>query len=203
MLKFKEDGCEISDLMFSRETSKYLNEYTFDQYNNHRIIEEWDELIPGNRPHAQYCDPIFNVVHTMILPKIESITGLNLFPTYNHYRIYEPGNSLQRHVDRRGCEISLSVFISSQYKPDKSYRWNLFAETLSGKMVEVEQKPGECLIYRGYDIPHWRNEFVGDVGSYHTQVFFHFVDKNGPDYPELKYDGRQGLGFPHPSKNNS
>jgi hypothetical protein len=45
------------------------------------------------------------------------------------------------------------------------------------------------LIYRGIDIPHWRETYDGDRLA---QVFLHYVDQNGP-HNEWKFDKRPGL----------
>jgi len=36
--------------------------------------------------------------------------------------------------------------------------------------------PGDGVIYKGTEIPHWRNEFTGD---YYSQVFLHYVKADG------------------------
>ena len=36
---------------------------------------------------------------------------------------------------------------------------------------------GDSVVYRGHDLWHWREDYKGE---WQTQVFVHFVDKNGP-----------------------
>lgn len=47
------------------------------------------------------------------------------------------------------------------------------------------------IIYRGHDIDHWREPFMG---RNHAQVFLHYNDENGPF--AKKWDGRPILGIP-------
>jgi hypothetical protein len=47
------------------------------------------------------------------------------------------------------------------------------------------------LIYKGIELPHWREKFIGNN---HAQVFLHY---NNIDKPNANlYDGRVGLGLP-------
>jgi hypothetical protein len=49
-------------------------------------------------------------------------------------------------------------------------------------------------VYRGCEVEHWREEFRAPQGSYHVQVFLHYVDANGP-YSEFKFDKRPFIGY--------
>ena len=46
-----------------------------------------------------------------------------------------------------------------------------------GKMIPME--PGDGVIYRGCEVEHWREAFNAPEGAWQTQVFLHYVDKNG------------------------
>ena len=59
----------------------------------------------------------------------------------------------------------------------------------SGKGFSM--KPGDAIIYRGCELPHWREELQGLM---QVQVFMHYCDKNGP-YKNEKFDNRPGLGY--------
>ena len=49
--------------------------------------------------------------------------------------------------------------------------------------------PGDALIYRGVDLFHWREPYVG---RQLVQVFLHYVDRRGPR-ADQKFDGRKTL----------
>lgn len=146
---------------------------------------------------------------------IEQATGLELAPTYTYYRVYRPGADLKRHKDRPICEISATICFGYEYfGVDADYSWDIFVDPDSrGKKkpddefnrigeylpynnpgVGYHQDQGDAIIYRGCELKHWRESFVAGEGSYQVQIFFHYIDKNGPYYPEYQYDKRVYLG---------
>jgi hypothetical protein len=135
----------------------------------------------------RYADPLMESILLHLKPALEQITGLSLLPTYSFLRIYETGAVLARHTDRRACEISASVTCGY----DAPELWPLW--------LDVRQQPrsitlsaGDMLVYKGRELPHWRERFHG---NYWIQVFFHYVDANGP-LASYKFDGRDGPGLP-------
>jgi hypothetical protein len=124
-----------------------------------------------------------------MLPGAEELSGLKLFPTYSYFRVYRRGDVLGKHTDRKSCEISLSLCLG--YESEKP--WPLMVEGPEGSSA-VELAPGDALLYRGIECPHWREAFDGERNA---QVFLHYVDQNGP-YAEFKYDKRPDLSFERP-----
>jgi hypothetical protein len=59
-----------------------------------------------------------------------------------------------------------------------------------GNEVEISLEEGDILIYNGC-LEHWRNEYGGIE---QTQLFLHYVDKNGP-HKGLKFDSRKQMGL--------
>jgi|TARA_B110000977_G_scaffold94658_1_gene125108 hypothetical protein len=159
--------------------------------------------------HSVYADTLMETLEYFLLPHMEASTGLSLCPTYSYYRVYRPGQELERHKDRESCEVSTSVCFGIQYNDvDKDYHWSMYVDKDSnhtpklGNFISannlgtpVQQTPGDILIYRGVDIEHWRDKFVAGLNSYHVQGFFHYIDKDGPYYPEWIYDKRPRLGY--------
>ena len=139
--------------------------------------------VPGS--HSKHGDPFMESMLLYALPIIEENTGLKVYPTYSYYRVYRPGASLLPHKDRESCEISASLFFGRNYEGES---WKLYIE---GNGYEME--PGDMIVYRGMDLNHYRYEFEAPEGSYHSQVFLHYVDKVGP-CSEYKFDKRIGVG---------
>jgi len=54
----------------------------------------------------------------------------------------------------------------------------------------LEMNPGDAVLYLGCDLEHWREEFKGD---WHSQIFLHYVDANGP-YKNYTNDQRDLTG---------
>ena len=115
---------------------------------------------------SYYADPLIEGLLLSKHKKIETLTGVELYPTYSYYRMYTYLAELKKHKDRPSCEISVSVNIDSCGKS-----WPIFME---GNEIHLEK--GEAVIYLGQKVEHWRNEFDGD---YCCQAFLHYVNKNG------------------------
>jgi len=124
--------------------------------------------------YSVFCDPVSEAILINKLPLMEKETGIELLPTYSFTRVYTYNNDLPIHVDRKECEISVSVMFGS----DGTY-WPLVVDNTA-----IEMKPGDGVIYLGCELEHWRSKFEGD---YHAQCFLHYVDKNGQN-KEAAYD---------------
>ncbi len=120
-------------------------------------------------------------------PRLERLLSLSLFPTYSYFRVYKRGDALARHTDREPCEISLSLNLG--LLPEQP--WGLWIEGPKGA-DQVELCPGDGLLYKGIERPHWREPFAGEQAA---QVFLHYVDQAGP-YAHWRFDKRPSLGAP-------
>ena len=163
------------------------------------LLKEETEFSPelGNNAqvenaHSVYSDTLMETMLHFLLPHIEKNTGLSLCPTYTYYRVYRPGMVLDRHKDRPSCEISTTVCFGFNYiNVSSDYKWGMYVEP--GNLIT--QNPGDIIIYRGCEVEHWRDSFSAGSKSYQVQAFFHYIDKNGPFYPEYAYDKRPGIGY--------
>jgi hypothetical protein len=138
-----------------------------------------DTQVPST-PSA-YGDFMMDGLLTTLLPEIERVSGLKLFPTYSYFRVYKNGDTLARHTDRPSCEISVTLGLG--FEEEKS--WPIWMEGPRGT-TSVDLAPGDGLLYRGTECPHWREAFQG---TRLAQVFLHYVDQNGP-HAEWKFDKR-------------
>src|SRR5438477_2822786 len=65
-----------------------------------------------------YGDLFMDGVLQDLVPKIESISALRVFPTYSYLRLYKCGDVLPKHLDRSACEISVSLCLGySAHEP--------------------------------------------------------------------------------------
>jgi len=147
---------------------------------------------------AVYGHPQYRYIHSGIRLKLEKIIGKKLYNTYYYDRFYFVGQGLTVHSDRDACEISVSVHISTNLEE----RWPLWIKTPDiydgseisqlGENHGVCLKPGDGMIYKGCERPHWRDPLPSrNVGNYYTeevdllddtfyhQVFFHYVLADG------------------------
>ena len=67
---------------------------------------------------------------------------------------------------------------------------------VKGKKVkilnEIILKPGDGAVYKGEDLVHWRDPFMGD---HCCQTFLHYIDSEDENYTKFKYDERVNIGF--------
>lgn len=180
---FKEKGYCIIRSAISEELRDFVTQYA--------LFDEMQDLITGDSQvpgaHSKYADPAMETILINLQETMEKNTGLKLFPTYSYYRVYRPGDDLKQHTDRESCEISATLCFNYSYD-DKKMQWPIF---MNGAKVVLN--PGDMVIYRGCELPHWREEFIASESDWHVQGFFHFVDQNGP-YSEFKYDRRDTIG---------
>jgi hypothetical protein len=180
---FKENGYCIVKSAISKEIRDFGTQYAlFDEMQDLGI---GDSQVPG--AHFKYADPAMETMLLNLHPIMEENTGLKLFPTYSYYRVYREGDDLKPHKDRQSCEISATLCFNYSYD-DKKTKWPIF---MNG--TEVVLEPGDMVIYRGCDLPHWREKLVSSNDGWHVQGFFHYVDQSGP-FAEFKYDRRSSIG---------
>ena len=134
--------------------------------------------------------------------KLEEIIGRKLYNTYYYDRFYYPGQELTRHADRDACEISVSIHVSTNLE-GKDADWPFWIKTpdtytdkkkttvlVPGENRSLVLKPGDGLLYKGCERPHWRDAMPGvqkkknkklfgkktsETELYYHQIFFHYV----------------------------
>lgn len=150
---------------------------------------------------SRYYYPPYKYAHSQIRLKLEKIIGKKLYNTYYYDRFYNPGQALSNHADRDACEISVTVHVSSNL----TQPWPIWIKTPDTyddpeKKTEIVKKgenrsvilnPGDGMIYKGCERPHWRDPMpteyrrtwygrkVEKEGLYYHQIFFHYVLADG------------------------
>ena len=153
---------------------------------------------------ARYWHPQYRYIHTGIRIKLENILGRKLYNTYYYDRFYFPGQALDIHADRDACEISVTVHVSTNLE-GKDADWPIWIktpDTYTDKTKSVIEtrgesrfailKPGDGMIYKGCERPHWRDPmptprrrkrdillFRKQKEYYYHQIFFHYVLADG------------------------
>jgi hypothetical protein len=136
-----------------------------------------------------YCSPATESLMVHIQPEIEKRTGKTLFPTYSYARIYKTGSKLDRHLDRRSSEFTVSCCLSKD-----PIDWPLVIEDIdTGEQFSENLNQGDILLYQGRKHFHWRD---GNFkGAEQIQTFIQYVDVNG-NSADLKWDTKPALGLP-------
>jgi hypothetical protein len=149
-----------------------------------------DSQVP-NTP-SQYGDAIMESLMEGLLPRLETATNIKLYPTYSYFRVYKHGDILKRHTDRQACEISVTLSLgysgNGEANTKRDNAWAIWIEH-AGVAQSFALEPGDALVYKGVQTPHWRDTFLGERAA---QVFMHYVDQNGP-FKEWKLDKRERL----------
>ena len=135
---------------------------------------------------ARYNHPCYKAIHHSLMKQIEGILNIDLLPTYYFDRFYYEGQELTRHKDRPSCEISATVQIST----NRDEAWPIWFQRPDHTENSVSMKNGDMVIYKGCEREHWREPLTGE-NSYHHQIFFHYVNAQGP-YVHYAYD--RGMG---------
>ena len=157
-----------------------------DQYE----IKDQDDQVPGSL--SVYGHPQYRMIHTQVRLKLEKIIGRKLYNTYYYDRFYFDAQELTPHTDRDACEISVSVHVGTNLEEC----WPFRIKSCSGQNRSLCLDPGDGLLYKGCERPHWRDEIPSrikkrggifskfrkeeeeDVTYYH-QIFFHYVLADG------------------------
>lgn len=185
--EFSEKKYVVVKNAVSKDIVNLVSQYALLDEQNDLTLEQGSQPQIHNS-HSKYADTLMESLLLQMQPFMESTTGLKLHPTYSYYRVYKPGAILEKHKDRPSCEISTTITFHYNYMGE-DYEYPIFVE---GSKCLME--PGDLVVYRGCDVEHWREEFKAPNGSYHVQVFLHYVDANGP-YAEFKFDKRPFVGF--------
>ena len=187
-------------MMLQRDAVDYMIKHNKVNPKNPFIGERTDPQVPGC--YSKYADWVMETLLMYVIPIMKEKTGLELIPTYTYTRLYEKGNKLRRHKDRPSCEISTTLHLGGD-------EWPIFLDPSGGnfvidefkeihkpgapKVVRVDLKVGDMLIYSGCDLEHWREPFQGTICS---QVFLHYNHANGPFAQTNLFDKRPILGIP-------
>ena len=179
------------DLPKERGTLKWFGK-KLSNYKNYGV----ETQVEGSL--SRYLHPQYSKIHNDIRLILEKFIKRKLYNTYYYDRFYFPGQELVRHLDRPACEISVSVHVSSNIKQD----WAFYIKTPDGykdsskkevsyygKEVSIVLKPGDGVVYKGCERPHWRNKMPGFLDTqlhkskleelYYHQIFFHYVLQDG------------------------
>jgi hypothetical protein len=184
---------ELADFVYSyflmkrKVARKLYDDRYISQFN--KDFGAWnDTQVPETYSH--YSDIVMETLLQNLQLRMEEETELKLIPTYSYARIYKKGDVLERHKDRYSCEISTTMNLGGD-------EWPIYLEPSGEKDkegIKIVMDPGDMLVYKGCDVEHWREEFIGENCG---QVFLHYNDASDPKAEENKYDRRPFLGLPN------
>ena len=181
------DAVDFKSLYCSPPVDKEGQRITGIERHFLRQKTEFNSVEPQvNGSLARYNHPFYKATHYSLMKQIEGILSMDLLPTYYFDRFYYEGQKLDRHSDRPSCEISATVQIST----NRDEAWPIWFQRPDQTENSVSMKNGDMVLYRGCEREHWREPLTGE-NSYHHQIFFHYVNAQGP-YVHYAYD--RGVG---------
>jgi len=176
---FERNGYVVLTGALPQAQCKELTDYMFELFK--KGLLEKDPQCPLS--DSIYGDKVFDDLLAKFAAPIGKQIGRELLPTYTYARIYRNGEILKKHKDRPSCEISATMTLGFKSKSV----WPIFFDEESETLVDIQV--GEMAVYKGCEVLHWRPKFKGE---WQVQVFFHYVDANGP-YKDFIWDKRGSI----------
>ncbi len=133
--------------------------------------------------------PFFDSLMVYLMSTFEKSLNRKLVPNYSYCRLYRRGQVLDPHVDRKSCEVSVTLPLG--FSDDFSDIWKIWLKENDTK-IGVNLKPGMALLYKGDEVLHWRDELEY---TDHVQLFLHYNFDS--DESKIEYDNRpyHGLSY--------
>ena len=130
-----------------------------------------------------------------LTPIISELTGRDLLPSYDYFRIYQKGDICRLHTDRASCEHSLSMTL--RYSDDQPWPLDIARLPSDGPVSRLDEdfgeeaynsiamQPGDAVLYRGVERRHGRVTPNPNRSSAH--LFLHWVERGG-EYQDHAFD---------------
>ena len=122
-----------------------------------------------------------------LTPIVSEVTGADLLPSYDYFRIYQKDDICRVHSDRPSCEHSVSLTLA--YSDGKPWDLQIGSREVTGPdylqehfgdepCASIAMQPGDAVLYRGTQLRHGRIQPNPNAWSAH--LFMHWVDRGGP-----------------------
>jgi len=147
------------------------------RYYRHRVRRGFyslgDEQV--SRRFAAHNEDVARFMHRQLTYAISDISRAALKPSYAYFVSYMNGAELEKHVDRKQCEYSITTCIDASPEPEDESPWPIELEVEQGT-AKVYQSIGDALLYRGCSVAHWRERLPRGLTS--TSLLLHYVDES-------------------------
>ena len=212
-MTFKEQGFEVIKNVISKEIADLCYEYLL---QNSKVLDhlletkyisplnglfglQQDCQVPG--AYATYGNVLMEILLLKLKPKVEKVLDTKLVENYAYARVYNEGNTLDRHKDRFSCQFSTTLHLGGgdwpiYIEPDETkgnWNKNLVYMPSDSNGVKIDLKQGDMLIYKGNVCEHWRDKLENEKCG---QVFFHYTSVDHESAETNRLDGRPDIGLP-------
>ncbi len=132
-----------------------------------------------------------------LTPIIAELTGADVLPSYDYFRIYQKDDICRVHSDRPSCEHSLSLTLA--YSDDVPWPLEVGSTRVSGEEPCVEDfgdepfsaiamQPGDAVLYRGIDLRHGRT--IPNPNRWSAHLFLFWVERGG-EFEQHAFDAQR------------
>jgi hypothetical protein len=118
---------------------------------------------------------------------MRELTGRDLLPTYDYFRLYRKDDVCRIHSDRDACEHSLSLTLG--YSEGQIWPFEIGTNPISAPgpiendfggdpFSSIAMNPGDAVLYRG--VHHRHGRVAPNPNRWSAHLFLHWVDRDGP-----------------------
>ena len=199
---YKKNGyATIRGLVPPEVAAMLLQQMQIDLKAAGKSFETFAKLHPLSKQHTidisgHFYRPLTTFLWGMT-PIIADITGADLLPSYNYFRIYHKDDICRVHSDRPSCEHSVSLTLA--YSDDVAWPLEVGSQPVSGEgpcfddfgdepFSSVEMQPGDAVLYRGMDLRHGRIKPNPNTWSAH--LFLFWVERDG-NFKQHAFDAQR------------
>ncbi|MFT3727967.1 MAG: hypothetical protein QM759_09110 [Terricaulis sp.] len=122
-----------------------------------------------------------------LTPAMRELTGRDLLPTYDYFRLYRKDDVCRVHSDRDACEHSLSLTLG--YSDNQVWPFEIGTQPISevgpiendfgaDPFRSIAMQPGDAVLYRGDRHRHGR--VYANPNRWSAHLFLHWIDRDGP-----------------------
>jgi len=127
-----------------------------------------------SKRHGWHNESVARYFHHQLTGFISRVAGEPVRPSYCYVSAYRPGALLNAHVDRKQCVFTISLWLGAESSTG-SEPWPLWLQSPEG-VVSVTQGSGDAVLFRGCELPHWRDR--PPPGSTATTLILHYVPRD-------------------------
>lgn len=122
-----------------------------------------------------------------LTPAMRALTGRDVLPTYNYFRLYRKDDICRVHSDRDACEHSLSLTLG--YSDGQIWPFEVGQDPIeqcedivddfaNARFASIAMQPGDAVLYRG--VLHRHGRINPNPNRWSAHLFLHWVDRDGP-----------------------
>ena len=179
---YKNGYVVLENFFTQRQIDFFMNQVVEAKLNNDLTLGKDADANTDLHPMSWNVNshPVWQNTLYSVLPQVSKVTDEILVPTYSYQRTYIKGAEMSHHTDWPWCQISITVNIG------QSHPYPLYVTDFqTGKYVKINQKPGDALLYMGYNTSHHRKKFEGD---FYSQLFLHYIIDNNEMQQYKRFD---------------